>query len=257
MKVLLFCICVLLSSSTLVAQTAPGPDLFKKDYEAKKMIQFLPSFDLLFPTQDLTKRFGTISAIGLGVGYKTNRNVTFNGFYRILFGNRVKEVNMLDNLKGSSGELIDANGNYASISYAMRGGNVGLKLGKIIRIEKNANNGIWLQGGFSYLQHRIKIEYQADVLPQLDNDMSKGYDRLSGGVGFLGSIGYHHITANNTISYFFNFDFGFNQAQSLRTYNYDTRSKDQGKRKDYFNGLSFGIILPVNAQTADEESLFK
>lgn len=257
MKAFLFFLSLCLTGGLIFSQTTPAPEQFKKDYEAKQMIQFLPSFDLLFPTQDLNKRFGTISSIGLGVGYKTNRNVTFNGFYKTLFGNRVKQVDMLDNLRGSSGELIDANGNYASISYAMRGGNLGFKLGKIIRVEKNANNGIWVQGGFSYLQHRIKIEYQNDVLPQLDNEMYKGYDRLSGGVGFLGSIGYHHITANNTISYFINFDFGFNQTQNLRTYNYDTRSKDQVKRKDYYNGLSFGIILPVNAQTADQESLYK
>jgi len=241
----------------LFAQIAPTPPKFKKDYEAKQMIQFLPAFDLVFPTQDFGKRFGTISALGLGIGYKTNRNVTFNATFKTWFGSRVKEVGMLDSLKGSSGELIDANGNYASISYAMRGSNYSFKLGKIIRTEKNANNGIWLQGGFSYAQHRIKIEYQKDVLPQLDNDMYKGYDRLTGGVGLLASIGYHHITSNNTVSYFFNVEFGFNQTQSLRAYNFDTRSKDQNKRKDYFNALSFGIILPVNAKTADAESLYK
>lgn len=246
---------LVLFSTQISAQKVPKVTL-KKDYEAKQMIQVLPHFDIIVPRDNLAARFGTISALGIGLGYKTTQNVTFNSNFKTLFGNRVKENNMLNSLKGESGELIDVNGQYASVAFAMRGGYFNFKLGKIIRLEKNANNGLWLQGGFAYLQHRIKLEYQREVLPQLDGEMYKGYDRLTGGFGLIGSLGYHHITANNTISYYLNLDFGFHNTQSLRGYNYDQRSKDQAKRNDAFTGISFGIILPVRAMTANQESLY-
>jgi hypothetical protein len=256
-KVLIVFLIVFLGVFKLDAQVPSQESVYKKEYDAKKMIQVMPSYSYITPNGDLQSRFGVISALGIALGYKTYNNLTFNGSYHTLFGNRVNETNMFDSLRGPSGELIDVNGNYSDIQYAARGANICLKAGKIFRIGQNANNGIWLQGGYSYLRHFVKFEYQRDILPQIDGDMSKGYDRLSAGGGFIGSIGYHHITANNTISYFINFDLGFHSTKSFRGFNYTTRMPETGKRADHFTAINFGIILPVKPKTVNQESLYK
>ena len=196
----------LIFSNNIFAQL-PIPDDEKKDYDAKQMIQILPEFAVNFAGADLAQRFQGFSSLGLAVGYKSFKNLTVNVGFNTLFGKKVLESNMLDYLKGSSNELLDAKGNFASINYSMRGTQTAFKVGKVFRTEKNKNNGVWLQGGLTYLVTRIKMEYQKDFLPQLDNNMFKGYDRYSGGTGITGSIGYHHISSNNTVSYFLNYNF--------------------------------------------------
>ena len=244
-------------SLSLCAQTPNQESVYKKDYEAKKMFQVMAQYSYLSPNGDWARRYGVISSLGLGLGYKTLSNYTFNGHYNTLFGNRINETNMFDSLRGTSQELIDANGNYAIINYASRGAQVTFKFGKIIQLGQNANNGLWLQAGYSYLRHFVKFEYQEDILPQIDGEMLKGYDRLTAGNGFIGSIGYHHISANNTVSYFISYNLSFHITRSLRGYNYTTRTFENQKRNDNLSTLSLGIILPIKPKSVNQESLYK
>ena len=126
----LFSFVLLLVCNNLFAQL-PIPDDEKKDYDAKKMIQIFPEFAVNFAGADLAKRFQGFSSLGLSIGYKTYKNLTFNAGFSTLFGKKILESNMLDYLKGSSNELLDANGNFASINYAMRGTQTSFKVGKI------------------------------------------------------------------------------------------------------------------------------
>lgn len=228
-----------------------------KDYEAKQMLEVNANYNFKIPQRDLRLRFGNFSGLSMSLTYKLYNNITFTGAVSTLFGSRVKEVGMLDSLRGSSGEYIDANGNYAQISFAMRGTQSDFMIGKIIRTGKNPNNGIWLQAGYSVLRHRIKFEYQPGVLPQLDGDLYKGYDRFSGGGGLLSSIGYHHISANKTVSYFINWQYGFYNTQSLRGFNYDTKKIDVTPRKDWMQSFSIGLILPIRPKTKSKDNLYQ
>lgn len=247
---------VLLSVCGNLFAQLPVPDDEKKDYDSKKMFQVLPEFAVNFAGADLAKRFQGFSSLGLAVGYKTYNNLTFNVGFNTLFGKKVLESNMLDYLLGPSKELLDAKGNFATVKYSMRGTQVNFKAGKIFSIEKNKNNGIWIQGGLAYLATRIRMEYQKNFVPQLDNNMYKGYDRYNGGVGFTGSFGYHHITANNTVSYFLNYNFTAVSARNLRGYQFDLMQYTPNKSSHVVSGLSVGIILPIKAKSKKQESFY-
>lgn len=251
-------LCVLLMGVGigLIAQTAPN-DESPRDYEAKQMLEVSANFNFKLPQRDLRLRFGNFSGLNLSFTYKLYNNITFTGAVATLFGSRVKEVGILDSLKGNSGEYIDVNGNYAQIAFAMRGTQTDFMLGKIFRTGKNPNNGIWLQAGYSILRHRIKFEYQPGVLPQLDGDMYKGYDRFTGGGGLLASLGYHHISANKTVSYFINWQYGFYTTKSLRGYNFDEMKPDIAPRKDWLQSINLGIILPIRPQTKSKDNLYR
>ncbi len=249
---------VALIVSQLAAQidrpTPPAPT--QKEYVPKKMFQFYTQGAAYLAGGDLSSRFAGFTGLGLGLGYKTFRNITVGARVNTLFGKNVLETNMLDNLKGTSGEILDANGQFASINYVMRGTLLKAQVGKIVPLGKNLNSGLWFQGGFCYMTTRIKIEYQKNVLPQLDNDMYKGYDRLTGGLGFSGSFGYHHITANNTVSYYACYNLARAGTQNLRGYQYDLNNNDQTVRNDLMSSISVGIILPIKEKTKSKESFY-
>lgn len=255
MKNLLLLFCFTLCFCEVQAQNDPASE--RKDYEAKQMLEVNSNYTFNISQADLAERFGNFSSLGISLTYKLYNNLTFTGRVSTLFGSRVKEVGMLDSLLGESEEHIDVNGNYASVALAMRGTQWDFMVGKILRTGKNPNNGIWLQAGFSYIQHRIKFEYQPGVLPQLDDDMFKGYDRLSGGGGPLTSVGYHHISANRTVSYYANWQFGFYSTQNLRGFNYDTRQAITSRRRDWVQSINLGIILPIRPKTQSKENLYE
>ena len=144
-----------------------------KDYGPKQMLEVNAQYTLMLPQRDLGERFGAFSGLGIGLTYKMFNNLTFTGRISTLFGSRVAEIGLLDSMRGSSGELIDVNGNYTQIAFMMRGTQTDLMIGKILRTGKNANNGIWLQAGYSILRHRIHFQFfwrtYLDNQPQGEN----------------------------------------------------------------------------------------
>ncbi len=246
-----------IASFSLYGQIAGGEDRLAKDIEPKQMLQVYVDGGFAVTGADLAKRFGYFSSLGIGLGYKTYRNITAGLTINTLFAPKVIDNTMLNSMRGSSGELLDANGNYAVINTLMRGTMLVGQAGKIFAMGSNKNSGLWLQGGFVYLSTHIKFQYPSKTLPQLDDNMYKGYDRLTGGLGLIASIGYHHITANNTLSYYIKTNFINARTQSLRTFQYDQIVADQSIKRDLIMSINAGIILPIRAKTLGKESFYK
>ena len=143
---------------------------------------------------DLYQRYGFMNHIGILAGYKTSRNVFLGMDANFIFGNQVKTKGLFDQLVDSYGNITDVNGDIAKVLVYSRGVNVNFSAGFILPIlSPNENSGIFIHGGVGYLLHRLRVETQDQVIPQLELDYKKGYDRLTIGPNLHQFIGYSFL----------------------------------------------------------------
>ena len=96
--------------------------------------------------------------------------------------------------------------------------------------------------GVGYLNHRIKIETQTQVVPMIELDYKKGYDRLTTGIGFSQFIGYAHLARSS----FYNFYGGIYALQGI-TKERRTIYFDQPKpRFPLKTELTFCLVLKLD-----------
>src|SRR4051812_2095298 len=93
-----------------------------------------------FPGGDLAKRFGSNFNVGGLFQWKLKSNWIFGVEGQFLFGNNVKETNIIDNLKTPDGNIIDADGQYAEVTMEERGLSLFVKAGKIFSFGKPNKN---------------------------------------------------------------------------------------------------------------------
>lgn len=236
-KFWLFLIFIVFNNNTFAQFNAP--------FSPKKGVVLSFKYTHHRPQNDLKKRFGSFSSVGIDLGYKLFNNLEFFAGINPAFGSRVKEVGMLDSMIGSSKDLIDANGNLALIKLYMRGTNMNVGLSYVIPVNANKNSGIWIGFAVGYFSHKIKFQYAENILPQLDNGMYKGYDRYSAGRTFTQTIGYRYFSPKNYLNFFAGVEFMQAKTTNLRGYNYDTRTFDNAVRADRWIAFKGGILLPI------------
>jgi hypothetical protein len=232
---------------------------------ADSSITFLmvgPSFQAHVPGGDLAARFGYHSGLGIYAGLKHRSNWYVHVGYHFLVGSDVKEQSMLNDLGylyswndgggGSQGVggWIDGNGDLIFPGMNMRGFTVPLRVGRIfnkLRLGKqNPNCGLFVEAGVQFIQHRVKIELPSYAnMPYLGKDLLKGYDRLSNGLGALGSIGYQFYGNRRFLNFYIAADLSYNTTQSRRSWDYDTNTQDTATRQDITWGGRFGWVLPL------------
>lgn len=206
------------------------------------------SYDL--PGVDLIKRFGANSDLGGGFMFKTKGNWLFGVKGGFLFGEKVKEDNILANISTSENYVIDKGGTYADIYLYERGFYFTGNIGKIMALGKpNPNSGLFINVGGGYLQHKIRIENPDKTAPQVEGDYKKGYDRLTGGWCATQFIGYIYFSNKKIYNFYGGLEIKEGWTQSLREYNFDTRTKDTQKRLDVLFGFKVGWCLPFYKKT--------
>ncbi len=212
-----------------------------------------PSFAFQWPAGDLADRFGVSSTIGPGFLVKTEKNWLIGVDANFIFGNRIKEDSLLQNLLTSNGYVIDQQGQYADLSLFERGFYTSFKLGKIIPIfGSNLNSGLMLLAGGGYLQHKIRIEVVNNSAPQLNGDYKKGYDRLSDGFQINQFIGYMHIGESKLANFFVGLEFVESWTQNRRSMNFDEGRRDDKKRFDALFGIKLGWIIPFRRRMPED-----
>jgi hypothetical protein len=173
--------------------------------------------------KDLALKFGFLNHLGIMAGYKTSKNWFYGIDANFIFGNQVHLNNMFHSLLDSKGNITDINGDIAKVVVTARGLNTNLTIGKIIPIlSPNSNSGIFIHGGAGFLAHKYRIDTQDQVIPQIELNYRKGYDRLSMGINFHQFIGYAFMANHGLI----NFYGGFYAQQGL-THNMRTVFFDQ------------------------------
>lgn len=198
------------------------------------------------PGGDLAERFGSSSMFGMGFQMKNEKNFYWGFDATAIAGSNVKEDNIIDIITADSLDIIDVNGHTASIRFWERGAQTQLVLGKIIPVlGPNENSGIFLQGGFGYLYHKIRIEDIGNQSPQLNADMRKGYDRLCMGFTTSQFVGYRHFSNNHKVNFFVGVEFIQAFTQDVRQYDYNAQMAYEDKRVDLLSGLKFGWTFPL------------
>lgn len=203
---------------------------------------------------DLDDRYLFFSHVGIMAGYKTNRNWFYGLDANFMFGNRINAdeptdefYGIFDHLTDSQGNINDVNGDIGLIYLYARGVNVNGSIGKIFPVlSPNKNSGIFVHAGAGYLLHRLRVETQEQVIPQLELDYKKGYDRLTNGPNFHQFVGYAFMANGG----FFNFYGGFYAQQGL-TWNQRTIFFDRpdepvstATRLDIQYGVRLGWFIP-------------
>ena len=215
-------------------------------------LQFL--LNKQYPGGDMAKSFGNHNALGFGGLYKTKNNWILSGEGNYLFGNDIKQLNILDNLVNGSGYISNVNGSPANYSVNMRGYSFLLKGGRLFTFSQlKRNQGILVQTGIGFLQYKINFQTQNNDVPQLNEEYFKGYDRLHNGISFNQFVGYYYHSSNRLINFYVGVDFTEAFTKNRRGFLYDQKAFDTADKRDYILGLRFGWMIPIYLHAKNED----
>ena len=201
-----------------------------------------------FPSGDLNDRYGYLNHIGVMAGYKTAKQLYVGLDANFMFGNNVKMTGLFDHLVDSQGNITDINGDIAIVLVMPRGFNTNLSIGGLWPVwGSNKNSGIFVHGGAGFLLHHMRIETQNQVIPQLELDYKKGYDRLTTGINIHQFIGYSFMADGG----FYNFygglyaQQGFTKNRRTIFFNQPTTPVSTDLRLDLQVGFRLGWFIPI------------
>ncbi len=240
-KIILFLGLFLATQGTMNAQS-----LLKDSVMTAFALQV--NYQAQFPFADLQDRFGFSSAIGAALSFKMKKNFWFDLEGNFIFGSKINEPGLFDDITDGNGLLVGASGVLENVRLLERGFMLRAMVGKVIPIGKkpNINSGLYIRLGAGFMQHKIFIdlENKAEV-PQLDEDYQKGYDRLSNGFMLSQFIGYMYLANNRRINFYTGVEFHQGFTQGRRTFNFDTRTSGEGQRFDAIISYKIAWLLPI------------
>lgn len=204
------------------------------------------SYAYQIPQGDMAIRFGANSNMGLAAGVKFRSNYYVGAEGSFLFGNRVNDNAMLDQLIMDNGDIVDQDGQPATVVLYERGWSAMLTVGRLMPVfGPNPNSGLLLKLGGGILRHKVRIETQNNTVPALEGEYLKGYDRLTAGPAGLFFMGYQHLGNRRLVNFLVGFEVIIGSTEGLRPYNFDTGRAEEGRRFDGLHGLRFGWTLPL------------
>ncbi len=200
-----------------------------------------------FPGGDLKDRFGLNGHAGLSYRYKTLNNFLWGIEANIIFGGKIQDTLIVQNLVANDGSIVGTDGLPAGITFLERGYFLGGNVGKLFPVKPstNLNTGFFVILGGGFLLHKVRIEDDFDTAPQLRAEYTKGYDRLSSGPVLQQFIGYMGLSSNRRSNFFIGVEMLQGFTQSRRSFNFDTRSVDEDQRLDILYGIKLGWMLPI------------
>ena len=204
------------------------------------------SYAAQIPEGDLKNRFGWNSNIGFNVDFKLASNWVIGINSQFFFGNQVKDTSMLTDMYTSNGQTINQNGAFANVLAYERGWIFTGNIGKVFPIiGPNPNSGILLKFGAGFIQHKVRIEAEQDLVPQFTGEYSKLYDRYTNGLVLTQFIGYSHMGNKGLANFFAGIDLseGFTRGRRLRQAGAETEVNKS--RTDLLMGLRAGWIVPI------------
>lgn len=206
------------------------------------------------PLGDMALRFGSNHNIGLSAAVKFKSNYALGVEGSFIFGPNVKEVSMLNQITMDNGDIVDQNGDPSTVVLYERGYTVMLTASKLMTIMgPNPNSGLLLKLGAGYMRHKVRIETLENVLPALEDDYAKGYDRLTAGPAALFFVGYQHLGNNRMVNFLVGYELMMGFTHNLRPYNFDTGRTDSSQRLDVLNGFRVGWTLPIHRNADDRQ----
>ncbi len=204
---------------------------------------------------DLAEKHGLINQIGLFTGYKTNKNWTFGLEGNFMFGNDIRVTGLFDHLLDSKGNITDINGDIAKVRVLSRGFHVNFLVGKIFSaFSHNKNSGLYVNAGIGFLAHKIRVETQDQVIPSLELDYRKGYDRLSTGLNTHQFIGYSFMANQGALNFYAGFYFQQGYTYNQRDVFFDKPDTEVSKEMmiDLQSGFKVAWLIPIYKRVPKE-----
>jgi hypothetical protein len=198
--------------------------------------------------EDLAVKFGYLNHIGTLAGYKTKKNWFYGLEANFIYGNQVHLNGMFTHLLDSKGTITDVNGDIGRIVVSSRGFNTNLVIGKIIPVlSTNNNSGIFINFGVGFLSHRYRIDTQDQVIPGLELNYRKGYDRYSLGPNLSQFVGYTFMSNLGLVNFYGGFYAQEGFTKNQRTIFFDKPNEDvpQKTMLDIQVGLKLGWLIPI------------
>jgi len=205
------------------------------------------SYAQQLPGGDLAERFGSNNNVGLAAWRKLDNNITLGAEGSFIFGNQVREPGILRNVVNSAGQVMDQEGAMADVFLFQRGWSAFATVGRIFPLfGPNPNSGLHVKLGGGYLRHKVRIQTQENVVPQLEDEYLEGYDRLCAGPSGLLYIGYQHFADRGRVNFHAGLEVIAGSTTSLRAFNFDTEQFNKEQRLDILSGLRLGWTLPIH-----------
>lgn len=210
-------------------------------------------FSYNLPGGNMADRFGANSTVGASYWFKHKSNWLFGAEYNYIFGKKIRETGILDNISTSDGNLINGAGLLQIMKTFERGHLALIKAGRIFPkiTNSNPNSGFFVKAGFGFMEHKIKYYWVGEAPPQLTDPYYKGYDRLSNGLATSQSIGFLKLDDKNFYNFMIEAEVVEGFTKNRRDWNYDTNSKDDSQRLDLLFGLKLSWFFPIYRKTAE------
>jgi hypothetical protein len=197
---------------------------------------------------DLKERYGYLNHVGGLIGYKTSRNWFWGLDANFIFGSKILMSDPLFHLRDSKGNITDENGDIAAVIYNSRGFNANAAFGKVLPVlSPNANSGIFIHGGAGILAHKLRIETNNQVVPPIEAEYRKGYDRLTMGLNVHQFVGYSYMSNRGLVNFYGGFYFQEGFTKNQRTINFDEPNipVSTKTRLDIQYGFKLGWMIPI------------
>lgn len=214
-------------------------------------------YQFQIPGGDMKERFGSNSNIGGSFHLKNKHNVFYEFSGGFIFSKNVNDLSLVDGISTPEGVIFDVDGRSATLALFERGFHLGLGVGYVSSLlAKNEHSGIYAKIGTIFLQHKIRLEHQNHDIPSLDKDYSKGYDKLSNGMGLEEEIGYYYTDPKNLLNFRIALNYVHTTTAGRRSYNFDEKQADNSSRKDNLLGFKVSFAIPLTGRKADNYYLY-
>lgn len=228
------------------AQNTKQNSKIKDEYVNAVMIK--ASYSLQIPFLDYAERYGLSSTIGGNLSVKFGKNFIIGADGNFIFGQKFNDIDLLTGVDNDQGQISGWNGLYEPYVVNQRGFTLKGEFGKIFNFGKrlNKNTGILATIGFGAFQNKIKLELSESNAPHLDDEMKKGYDRLTNGFLCSQFIGFQYLDTRRRINFFIGWEFNQAYTKNRRSWDYNKNEQpSQELRKDFSSGFKLGWIIPI------------
>jgi len=254
-KVLLIFLCVLAGYSAFSQINTDEMDSIERAKMVKKrakttnnVVLISPYYTPLFPIGEMSNTFGFSNNAGLNISYKVKKNflIGIEGAY--LFGSRVKNTaNPLNAISTQSTlQIIGTDGSLNDIPITLSGFEIALRVGKLFTTsKKHPNSGVIISLAPGFMQHKLFINANTNIIPELNSTYKEGYDHLTNGPMIAGNIGYLYLERKKFLSFQAGLDFAMGFTEERRNWNFEQMSADKHQILDMLIGLRLVWNIPI------------